>query len=471
MAQFRLRWGIYALFWVLCGLCWGAANRPDVLMFIVDDLNDWNSVLDEKAPIQTPNLERLAQSGMSFSRAYCISPACNPSRVATLTGLRPSTSGVYGNRSDWRHALPKRPTIMQRFRQAGYRVRGAGKVFHHHLDGAFHDPASFDDFQPMRDQLYPPAKLNRAPEYGSRNTDWGQWPKREGDAIDVGTADYCIRAIRERRGSIPQFLVCGIFKPHSPFFAPAPHHDKFKALSLPLRRESDWDDLPMGAHALMKGKKWFWKGMMDVERRLPGSYSDFVRAYAACVSFADAQIGRVLDALESSSRWKNTVIVLWSDHGFHLGEKDHIEKFALWEKSNHIPFIIVAPNLAEGGSRCDVPVDLTVLYPTMLELAGLKPDSQCDGESVVSLLHGEADDRDRAAVMTYQRGNHAVRTDRWRYIRYRDGSEELYDHDHDPHEWTNLANKEEWGDVMARHRKWLPTDEKPIARDLRRKAP
>ena len=147
---------------------------PDVLFIVVDDMNDWISLLDRQAPIKTPHLERLAQRGMLFTRAYCVSPACNPSRVATLTGLRPSTTGVYGNKSDWRKAIPRRKTIMQQFMAAGYDVRGAGKIFHHHLDGAFHDDDSFHDFHPMRPQAYPPNKLNGAPDYGSRNTDWGQ---------------------------------------------------------------------------------------------------------------------------------------------------------------------------------------------------------------------------------------------------------------------------------------------------------
>ena len=153
-----------------------AENRPDVLFFAVDDMNDWISLLDPKSPIKTPNLERLASRGMSFTRAYCISPACNPSRAATLTGLRPSTTGIYGNASDWRGARPNRKTIMQRFQDAGYSVRGAGKIFHHHLNGAFHDDASFDHFLPMAAQNMPPKKLNQALSYGSRNTDWGAWP-------------------------------------------------------------------------------------------------------------------------------------------------------------------------------------------------------------------------------------------------------------------------------------------------------
>ena len=173
-----------------------AADRPNVLMFVVDDLNDWISLLDKSSPIKTPNLERLASRGMLFTKAYCMSAACNPSRAATLTGLRPTTTGVYGNKSDWRKATPHRQTIMQRFQQAGYQVNGAGKIFHHHLNGAFHDAPSFDEFQHMRPQLYPPTKLNGATEYGSRNTDWGAWPEKIEDSIDFRTASYAVQAIK-----------------------------------------------------------------------------------------------------------------------------------------------------------------------------------------------------------------------------------------------------------------------------------
>ncbi|MDB4798440.1 sulfatase [Verrucomicrobia bacterium] len=443
-------------------------ERPDVLMIIIDDLNDWISLLDADAPIKTPNLQRLADRGMLFSRAYCVSPACNPSRVATLTGLRPSTSGVYGNRSDWRQALPDRPTIMQRFQRAGYRVDGAGKVFHHHMNGAFHDEASFDAFQPMRPQMYPKQKLNRAPDYGSRNTDWGAWPPDEGDSIDVQTTDYCIQALDRRSTEQPLFLVCGIFKPHSPFFAPAAYHRSNELVLLPQRQEDDWHDLPSGALALMKGKKWFWNGMMEVDRAIPGSYSNFIRSYAACASFADAQIGRLLDALDASPRGEKTIVVLWSDHGFHLGEKDHIEKFALWEKSNHVPFIVVAPDVTAPGTRCDVPVDLSVIYPTLLELGGLESDDSCDGVSISSLLRGESEEASAMALMTYLRGNHAVRSERWRYIRYADGSEELYDHHSDPSEWKNLASDSKLSDVLAAHRDRIPKSEASPVGDLRR---
>jgi len=446
-------------------------RSPDVLFIVVDDMNNWISLLDPEAPIKTPNLERLAQRGMLFTRAYCASPACNPSRAATLTGLRPSTTGVYGNKSDWRGAVSDRKTIMQQFMAAGYDVRGAGKIFHHHLNGAFHDDDSFGEFQHMRPQKYPPKKLNGAPKYGSRNTDWGQWPSREEDSIDFQTASYCVEALSRSASDKPLFLACGIYKPHSPFFAPADYHKAYDAIELPTRKEDDWSDLPVGAASLMRNKKWFWQGMMNVEKKQEGSYQNFIRAYAACAAFADAQIGRVLDALDKSPRRDNTIIVLWSDHGFHLGEKDHIEKFALWEKSNHIPFIVVAPGATKPGSRCDRPVDMTSLYPTLLELCGLPADAKCDGHSLVPLLRAPKAKWLRPALMTYMRGNHAVRSDRWRYIRYADGSEELYDHEADPNEWHNLANEERFAGVIATLRKWLPTTEAKQVPDLKRRQP
>ena len=446
-----------------------AENRPDVLFIAVDDMNDWISLLDPNSPIKTPNLERLARRGMLFTRAYCISAACNPSRAATLTGLRPSTTGIYGNASDWRGARPNRKTIMQCFQDAGYSVRGAGKIFHHHLNGAFHDDASFDHFLPMAAQNMPPKKLNQALSYGSRNTDWGAWPAEERDTIDFKTADYCVEVLKNPPKDKPLFLACGIFKPHSPFFAPPPYHKGLSNMPMPILRKDDWADLPEGARKLMGGKKWFWVGMEKLNTRIPGSYNDFIRAYAACCRFADAQIGRVLDALDSSPRRDNTIVVLWSDHGFHLGEKDHIEKFGLWEKTNRIPLIIVAPRVTAAGSRCDTPVDLSVLYPTLLELGGLPADSKCDGVSIMKILKEPETEWERPALMTYGLGNHAVRSDRWRYIRYSNGTEELYDHMKDPHEWTNIAADPKYEDVITSHKNWLPKKEAEPVPPLKKK--
>lgn len=444
----------------------GVVDRPDVLFITVDDMNNWITLLNSDAPIKTPNLERLAKRGTLFTQAHCASPSCNPSRTATLTGLRPTTTGVYRNNSDWRRAVPDRPTIMQRFMEGGYEVCGAGKIFHHLKRGAFHDDASFEDFQPMAAQSYPPQKLGGLPGYGSRNTDWGAWPINENESIDYQTVTYCINALGRPAGDRPRFLACGIYRPHSPFYAPASYHTPYEDIPLPPRIESDWDDLPSGAETLMKSTSWFWRGMVKNEETRPGSYHRFIQAYAACVAYADAQVGRLLDALDQSPRRNQTIIVFWSDHGFHLGEKNHIEKFGLWQKTTHIPFIVVAPGVAEPGSRCSAPVDMTVIYPTLLALCGLPEDPQADGVSIVPLLKNPWASWDRPAIMTYLPGNHAVRSERWRYIRYQDGSEELYDHTTDPNEWYNLAGDPRLSEVLAEHRLWLPENEAPVIPDL-----
>jgi arylsulfatase A-like enzyme len=465
------------------------AARPDVLFIAVDDLNDWITLLDCGAPIRTPQLERLARRGVLFTRAYSASAACNPSRVAVLTGRRPSTTGVYGNRSDWRAALPDAVTLMQHFRKAGYRVEGAGKIFHHALGGRFHDAASFDDFQMMPDppdRPMPKTKLNGLGWYGSPNTDWGPWPHDEARAIDVRTVDYCVARLKEKRtGSSsrssgnqgktdetddrPLFLAAGIFRPHMPFFAPQPYFDLYPTAEvvMPVMKDDDLADIPTGGRALLKPKKWFFAGMMKAERQQPGTWRDAVRGYQACATFADAQIGRLLDALDACGRSRRTVIVLWADHGYHLGEKRHWEKFALWEKTTHVPFLIVAPGVAREGERCERPVDLMSIYPTLIELCKLKPRDDLDGVSIVPLLKNPRAGWSRPALTTYLRGNHAVRSERWRYIRYADGSEELYDHTGDPHEWNNLASDPDHSEVIATHRKWLPEKNAPQVRDMK----
>ena len=440
-------------------------KQPNVLFIALDDLNDWIKVLDANAPIQTPNIERLAKRGTLFTKAYCASAACNPSRTAILTGLRPTTSGVYGNKTDWRKALPEAVTLPQHFMAHGYRAEGAGKIFHHHYSGAFHDKASFDDFLMMPDPPdapMPEKKLNGLVKYGSRNTDWGHWPANEADAIDVKTANYVIKSLKKKHDK-PFFLAAGIFRPHMPFFAPQRYFNIYPRddITMPKIFEKDIDDLPSGARTLLKTKKWFFRELMEIEAKSPGTWKEAVRAYQASATFADAQVGRILDALDNSDYHNNTIIVLWSDHGYHLGEKEHWEKFALWEKTNHVPFIIVAPGVTPPGTRCERPVSLIDIYPTLIDLCGLGQKPELDGVSLVPLIKNPNANWARPAVMTYMRGNHAVRDRRWRYIRYADGTEELYDHQKDPHEWYNVAADPGNSRVINRLQQWLPATEAP----------
>ena len=447
-------------------------RKPNVLFIAMDDLNDWIKALNPDAPIRTPNIERLAKRGTLFTKAYCASAACNPSRTSILTGLRPTTSGVYGNKTDWRRALPDAVTLPQHFKTHGYQTTGAGKIFHHHYGGSFHDKASFDDFLMMPDPPdapMPEKKLNGLAKYGSRNTDWGPWPANEADAIDVKTTNYVVDSL-SRKHEKPFFLAAGIFRPHMPFFAPQRFFDIYPAdhVTMPGTFEGDLDDLPSGAEALLSSKKWFFRELMKIEKKSPGTWKEAVRSYQACATFADTQVGRILDALGESDYADNTIIVLWSDHGYHLGEKEHWEKFALWEKTNHVPFIIVAPGVTRANSRCGRPVSLIDIYPTLIELCGLSGKPELDGVSLTPLLRNPNADWDRPALMTYQRGNHAVRDERWRYIRYADGTEELYDHENDPNEWHNVAGHSANAEIIERLKRWLPATETSPAPDMKR---
>ncbi|MDP0496077.1 MAG: sulfatase [Verrucomicrobiota bacterium JB024] len=441
--------------------------RPNVLFITIDDMNDWTSVFDKDNPIQTPNLERLADRGAFFTRAYCSSPACNPSRASVMTGTRPHKTGIYGNSADWRGTLPDIPTLQRYFKDNGYFVCGAGKIFHHHQDWAFHDNASFDEYLMMAiNEPYPPEKLNGLPNYGSRNTDWGPWPEDIRKTADYRTSEYAVRQLQQEHDR-PFFLNVGIYKPHSPFFAPQEYFDRYPtdALVMPPLLDGDREDLPEGARSVLKPTDWYWRGMMKAQLEKPNAYRDYVRAYEACATFADEMIGKVIDALDKSPYRDNTIIVLWSDHGFHLGEKEHFEKFALWEKTTHIPFIIIAPGVTDPGTVIGKPVDMTTIYPTLVELCGLEMPPHVDGFSLVPLLENPETDIP-PALMTYEKGNHAIRTERWRYIQYADGSAELYDHENDDNEWTNVVDKPENKDVVERLRAFVPVENADAVPDL-----
>ncbi len=439
-------------------------SGPNVLFIGVDDLNDW--IMEPASPLKMPNLEGLARRGALFRRAYAASPACNPSRVALLTGLSPSNTGVYGNRSDWRGALPSAVTLPRYFMNHGYRVEGAGKIFHHHDNGAFHDDESFHAFEKMQLDPMPPTKLNGIWEVPSLNFDWGPWPLDEATTPDARAVNFGIEFLSRSHGR-PFLLAIGLFRPHMPFHVPPKYFAPYPAdaVTMPKTPDGDIDDIPAGGRALLRQKGHFMRAIRAGEERRPGAWKRAVRAYQASCTFADHQLGRLLAALARSEHAGNTVVALWSDHGYHLGEKGHWEKFALWEKSTRVPLILVAPGRIAPGTAVDTPVSLLDLYPTLLELAGLPRKRGLEGESLLETLDGKP--RRRAVTMTYLRGNHAVRSRRWRYIRYADGGEELYDHSVDPDELTNLAGTGEHADVIGSLRRSLPGKNAPAARNLR----
>ena len=445
-----------------------AADKPNVLFIAIDDMNDWTTLFDDSNPIQTPNLRRLAERGCFFSQAYCASPGCNPSRTAILTGYRPTTSGVYGNPEAWRLKVPDAITLPQYFEQnGGYATRGAGKIFHHGKSGAGReDNPDFQEFFRKIDIRGPGPNKNyngyRRPanrRLGNVSFDWGEHDQK---MIDVDMCEW-VEARMEEKWDKPLFLAAGIFNPHLPFYAPKENFSRYplESVRMPEMPKGDLSDVGEIAKRMVRKEFWVYDNTSAAEPGSSGSLKKMVQCYQAAADFADQMVGRLIDKLDETGMSENTIIVLWSDHGYHLGDKECCVKFTLWEKANHVPFIIVAPGVTKPGSRCDRPVGLVDIYPTLLELAGLPAKEDNDGISLVPLLKDPSRDWERPALMTEGPGNHAVRSDDWRYIRYSDGEEELYDQRRDPWNHQNLAGDSQHADVIAEHRKWLPKEEAP----------
>ena len=429
------------------------AKKPNVLFIAVDDLNDWINVMGgSPTPIKTPNFDRLAARGMLFTNAHCAAPACNPSRTSLMTGLRPSSTGIYHNPMPWRPVLPKAVTIPQHFMQHGYTALGAGKIFH----GGFDDDASWNAYFKKGGDPQPKAKSVSGLNKG--HFDWGPVDAKDEEMNDYRVVSWCIEQLEKKRDK-PLFLACGIYRPHLPWYVPQKYFDMYplKDIKVPSVPKDDLNDVPPtgrriarpeGDHAAVtKNDQW----------------KHAVQGYLASITFADAQLGRLLDALDKSPAKDNTIIVLWGDHGWHLGEKEHWRKFALWEEAARVPMMIIAPGVTKAGSRCERPVNLIDIYPTLIELCGLDKRKELEGVSLMPLLKDVDANWDRPSLTTHGRNNHALRSERWRYIRYADGSEELYDHENDPQEWKNLAKDSQYAQVKADLAKWLPEKNVPDA--------
>lgn len=424
-----------------------SSARPNVLFIAVDDLNHWVGHLDGHPGTLTPNIDRLASQGVTFSRAYSAAPLCNPSRVSLLTGVMPAHSGVYGNFEQLREQLPDAVTLPQYFRQHGYSVKGAGKIFH----GGSGGEANWDEFH-TRNSLKKPASYKNTKTYAKNVKDemwapWGPLDSDDGDMADTMNADRIIAELESQQDK-PFFFAYGTFKPHLDWKVPRKYYEMHpeQSVVLPKVIDNDLDDIPPFGRRLAAE-------VLDISNNrnfaIPGGdhpnvlkhnqWEAAVQGYLASISFADAQVGRVLDALADSPYADNTIVVLWGDHGWHLGTKEHWRKHTLWEDGLRTTLVISAPQITGRNARSDRVVSLLDLYPTLVELTGLEPRQGMDGQSIVPLLHAPDLPWSRPVLSTYGFQNHSLRTERWRYIRYHDGTEELYDHNEDPHEWTNLA--------------------------------
>ncbi len=428
-----------------------AADQPNVLMIPIDDLNHWVGHLGRHPQTRTPNIDRLAASGVSFTRAYCAAPACNPSRIALMSGLRPSTSGCYDNGQDWRPAISEDKLLNKVLMDAGYNAFGAGKIYH----GGYGNSSQWTEFRSKetdtRLKLHPSAK-----DDGVGGIKFGPLENADEDMSDYHTVNYGIEVLN-RKHDKPFFLAVGLVKPHLPFSVPKKWYDLFPldSIELPPHTENDLDDVPPagikmakpdGDHAaILKSGRW----------------KEAVQAYLATIAFCDAQVGRLLDALEQSEHRDNTIVCLWSDHGWSLGEKEHWRKFALWEEPTRTVFIWRVPGMTPAGKPCGRTVDYMSIYPTLCALTGAPRPAHVEGLDITPLLKDPEAAWDTPALTTHGRKNHSLRSEQWRYIRYANGDEELYDHDKDPLEWTNIAQDPVNAGVKEHLSQYLPKNDAP----------
>ena len=447
---------------MLCALLPVAAvaqDRPNVLLIAVDDLNDWVGCMGGHPQAQTPNIDGLARQGVLFSNAHCAAPLCNPSRTALLFGKRPTTTGVVGNMDDWRtfDSLKNSESLPQFFRRNGYFTAAAGKIFHAnhggwrgaltHAEGApyagrsgFGQPEAWDERFPAKTIQLPmaPVLIDTHRNGINHHWDWGPIDFKADVTEDGQSSKWAVRQLRAEHDK-PFFLAVGIYRPHDPQYAPSEYFDEHPLadVELPTILASDLDDVPQVAQRHVRAANSY-----EAMIRKHNALQSATRGYLAAVTFADAMIGRILRALASSQYNDNTIVVLFSDHGYHIGEKQKYHKSTLWEESTRVPLIIRSPGVGTSGTVSTRAVSLIDLYPTLAELASLSSPAGLDGESLVPLLNDPDAPRSTPAMTTRQGQHHSVRTDRWRYIRYGDGSEELYDHASDPMEWKNLAADE-----------------------------
>lgn len=432
-----------------------AAPRPNVLFIAIDDLNDWEGCLGGHPQAQTPNMDRLAARGTLFANAHVQSPLCNPSRSSLLTGFRPSTTGIYGLAPGIRDvaSLKDCVTLPQYFGRQGYFTATFGKVFH---DGSIPRNLQTNEFNvwgPSPGMPMPKKKFVVTPS-SNPAVDWGVFPVDDREQPDWKTADNAIAQLQARPQDRPFFIAAGFRLPHVPCYASQKWFDLFPAedkIILPPVKDRDRDDVPAFSwylHWKLPEPRLSWLQQANQWRPL-------VRAYLASTTFMDAQIGRLLAALDASGAASNTVVVLWSDNGWHLGEKAVTGKNTLWKESTHVPLIFAGPGVTKSA-RCSQPAELLDIYPTLLELCGLPAKPDLEGHSLAPQLKDAQTPRPWPAITTHNVGNHSVRSEHWRYIRYADGSEELYNTVADPHEWTNLVHDAKYAAVVREHARWLP---------------
>ena len=437
----------------------GAADKPNILMIAIDDQNDWIGFMGGHPNARTPHIDSLAATGTAFTNAHCQSPLCNPSRTSLMVSKRPGSTGIYGLQPWFRDVseLADLETLPQFFMRQGYKTYTAGKIYHGRYG---REDGEWDVVGPgASGKPFPPKKLVNTPQ-PHRLVDWGTFDHKDEEKGDWLVADWTEQQLDKMPKDEPFFMACGFFLPHVPCYATQKWFDMHpeETTQLPLIKRDDRKDTPRFS--------WYIHWSLP-EPRLEfledaGEWMNLTRSYLACTTFVDSQVKRVLDALDRNGLRDNTIIVLWSDHGWHIGEKEITGKNTLWDDGTRVPLLFAGPGV-EAGQVCAKPAELLDVYPTLVDLIGAEKTDQLEGISLLPQLHDASAERIQPAITTHNAGNHGIRSEKWRYIVYADGSEELYNMVEDPNEWTNLAANPEYADVIAEHKKFVPQSDLPPA--------
>lgn len=446
-------------------------SKPNVLFIAVDDMNDWIGCLKTTPRAITPNIDKLAARGVNFTNAHTAGVYCAPSRAAIFTGQFASTTGGYTNQVYFVNHPEIRPLHVS-FQQGGYSAYGAGKLFHHPAGQI--DMRGWTEFfvrsQRQREtgwpldswgegtpipQPYPNSKFNHDRKPANKFfLEWGKVPnEKTGEMADTKRTEWAISKLKEKHDK-PFFIALGFYTPHFPNYCPEKYFDLYDRdkIELPPYKADDLDDLPPKIRRAKIARSRIHQRLVRL-----GAVKDAIHGYLACMSYADAMIGRVLDTLAAGPYADNTIVVLWSDHGYHHGEKGDWGKHTLWERTSNVPFIWAGPGIARGKT-VDATVSLIDMYPTLVELCGLpKPDHTLEGISLAGTLKNPARAKDRDVYLPFMMpGAYAIINRNWRYIRYEDNTEELYDVQADPNEWYNLARNPKYDAMKDRLRNSAP---------------
>ncbi|VGO23569.1 sulfatase [Pontiella sulfatireligans] len=440
------------------------AQQPNVLFFSLDDMNDWVGAMGYSQAV-TPNMDRLAKNGVNFLNAHTAGVFCAPSRAAIFTGRHASTTGCYATQVYF-HNNPEINPLHKVLKDGGYATYGAGKLFHH--TAGFIDQRGWTEYyfrteqqrkegwaintwlldDPILPDPYPNSIFNHDREPANKFfLEWGKIKNEDEEKMaDTMRTEWACELLRQKHDK-PIFVGVGLYATHFPNYAPEKYFDLYDAdkIELPPYKADDLEDLPPAVKKAKTSRSAIHKRLESLD-----AVDDAIHGYLACISYQDAMLGRLLEAIESGPNADNTIVVLWSDQGYHHGEKFDWGKHTLWGRTSHVPFIWAGPGISKDA-MVDATVSLMDMFPTLTELCGVKDGQDRDGTSLVPVLKDPSTAKDRDVLLPGMKPEeYAIINQSWRYIRYADGTEELYNVKQDPNEWENLANNPELEEVKKK---------------------